>query len=585
MITDCVEIFKKSLAESSDALILNNYLPKDGTYMLYKIVDDKIDLVEQVDIKYIKKTDELRGKENKYYELVCYLDYHSKLLEMNKPIDPKKIIHTNNYLSFAVKKESLNLKKVTHEILEGYYNVLRNPIAKYEKKAKAKEIYANVESDFGVPDEALINKIETWIKANIFSIDVDTTKKDYLKLFFILEDENYTRELYEKEGNRYLIPNLYNSNDFNMKIGDIIYGLPNDNMGMNAKKPYLGNKTRKVQVPYLLEREEALIHYKFFDYLMGQASIGKMNVYIDTNKETIEFYKPTELPRRRVSGFFLRIQKGKEVEIHNWDQITNFNPNLAKPFYLKQVIKINPETLKQFELGYGPKTNLMELNRLIDNVFFSKSLFHNYFTAAGDLTITDGTIKSNLIMAREKLFGWFYKGEIQGVDKLLEKVSISLIKNSIRNGYEQKVKHQLNLRWSLMDYFSGTERMERKMEDVRTRLNVHINSKDEWEFTNDDEYYYAVGQLVSYYLTKVRTHKKNQSFINPFLNATSNDVIKRRLKQLYKRVNHDLSFMDFRGNNMAAHVFKYQPESVVNQELIIAGFTDSRLIYQPKEEA
>ena len=51
-------------------------------------------------------------------------------------------------------------------------------------------------------------------------------------------------------------------------------------MGMNSKKPYLENKTRKVKVPYLLNQQKALLQSQFFDYLLGEVSKGKYNFYV-----------------------------------------------------------------------------------------------------------------------------------------------------------------------------------------------------------------------------------------------------------------------------------------------------------------
>ena len=77
-----------------------------------------------------KKKKEIVGENDEDYFLIKQLDYYSKLLEMNKPIDPKKVIHTNNYLSIAVKKESIVSQKLTPEIIENYFQILSNPILK-----------------------------------------------------------------------------------------------------------------------------------------------------------------------------------------------------------------------------------------------------------------------------------------------------------------------------------------------------------------------------------------------------------------------------------------------------------------------
>ena len=47
--------------------------------------------------------------------------------------------------------------------------------------------------------------------------------------------------------------------------------------------------------------------------------------------------------------------------------------------------------------------------------------------------------------------------------------------------------------------------------------------------SNDEEYYYAVGQLLSYLIFKSRAGKKMQSMVNPVLNAKRDNVIKNEI--------------------------------------------------------
>lgn len=99
-------------------------------------------------------------------------------------------------------------------------------------------------------------------------------------------------------------------------------GLPDNNQGMNAKKLFLSVKTRKSVAPYLLNEEKALLQKQFFDYLTNFAMAGKYNVYVDLEKRDFYALKDNEYPMAPVSGFYLRIQKGKtEVEIRDQDVI------------------------------------------------------------------------------------------------------------------------------------------------------------------------------------------------------------------------------------------------------------------------
>jgi len=193
-------------------------------------------------------------------------------------------------------------------------------------------------------------------------------------------------------------------------------------------------------------------------------------------------------------------------------------------------------------------------------------------------------VKFNLLRARERLFAWFYKGSTVGLDSLFRQISLELIKNSIANGNYLKAKHQMNLRWSLMDYFAKSKEMEERMAQVRDSLRLHINTKEDWEFENEREYYYAVGQLVAFFISKTKGKKVPQSFVNPFLNAKRDEIIKKRLKDLYKKVNYDMEMNDFRAKNLTSHVMIYQPQGNVDQDMLIGGFNDGLLIFEKKVE-
>ena len=54
-----------------------------------------------------KKKGVLDGRDSPKYLDFCFLDYYSKLIDMNKPIEKKKIIHSNNYYAFFIKKRKL----------------------------------------------------------------------------------------------------------------------------------------------------------------------------------------------------------------------------------------------------------------------------------------------------------------------------------------------------------------------------------------------------------------------------------------------------------------------------------------------
>lgn len=579
MLKDCLEVFKTLLNENGDKYIMDSYIPADGTYVLAQLKNDSYEIREVIDIKLDKKTKEISGKSNSNFQDICTYDYNSKLIDMNKPIDGKKIIQSNNYLSFIIKKESLTNGKLCDERIDEYYNKLANPYLKYDK-GNSRKIYESVEEELGKVDIETLEKIKTWIKENIFNLNIDVSGKDYLKIFF-----EYTIEDYTKEGRRYLIPNIYNNNDFNINIGEGILGLPNDNMGLNAKKPYLENKTRKITVPYLANNEEVLLQKKFFDYLMNYAVVGKINVYVSNIDNEIKAYENGKLPDKNFNGIFLRLKKGKEVEIHDYDVITGYKPNLAKKFEFKNILKIDQSSKNISVQKYGKWGKLDDIQQVINEVFFSKFLISNYFTEPSDLSINDGNLKNNLLLSREVLFNWIYKGADNGVFSVLNRASLSLVKGSIENGYIPKASHQFNLRWSLINYFKGGKDMADVIHDIKDSLRVKINESITNKLDNDDEYYFAVGQLVNYLLSKSKGKKRPHSLANPFINGKNNSEIKEKLRKLYGKYSYDLDMNGKRFNNLYAMIIGYSPEGKVNQDLIVGGYLSNNLIYEKDKGA
>lgn len=578
MLGECLEVFGCYTEEERERRILNHYIPKDGTYIL---IGKNGEILSVTDFKLDKKT----GKINQSavdYKKFCYYDYHSDLVSMNKPQDAAKIIHSNNYLSFWVKKESISNGKLTQEIIDGYYDVLEHPEKKC-KKTKALSIYEKLESEIGQVDIETLHKNKEWIQEHIFSmnelgLDIDMGKKDYLKIFFEAEKEEYQRE-----GNRYFIPNIYNSNQYNVNVNDKILGLPDNNQGMNMKKPFLSVKTRKSIAPYLLNKEEVMLQKQFFDYLMNFAMVGKYNVYLDLEKRDFFAFKNDEYPLNSISGFYLRIQKGKEVEIHDQDVVPFFDNHLKRPFNYENKLGIEDEKNPIYEFGKICET-YQEMEAIINDLFFSKVLINNYFTEEEEIKVTDESIRRMLLLSRRKLFGWLHLGNEAGMRELLDQVSLELIKGSILNEHMQKAAKQLNLRLSLQQYWAkGGEDMADFSVELRENLKTKIYSEEYVGLESDKEYYFAVGQLARYFVYLSKAGKKKQSLINPFLNARMDEKLKDLLGKYFKKYNYDISVNARRVSRLYGMIEGYEPQAPVMQDMISAGFVIDNLLLQKKD--
>lgn len=601
MFKECLDVFSEML-KHEDNLILKGYIPADGSYVIVK----NDGTVKNADIKFDKKTRNLNCTDDTLLNDICFYDYHSKLISMNKPIDIKKVIHSNNYLAFAVKKESITTK-LTEAIIDNYYDTLKNPLEKkYKKSKEASKIYQKFEEDHGVVNITLLEKCRSWIKQHIFSIDklvnVDLEKKEYLKIFFEVfetneEDNKKNKELFIQEDNRYIYPNIYNNNYYNVEVDGKIQGIPDNNMGMNAKKPFLSIKTRKNPASYLLDGDTALLQKQFFEYLMNFATNGKNNIYVDIINNKIEAYSDKE-EREKFSGieagYYLRIQKGKELEIQVQDNLVNYQDKLLLNFNYQDFFKMNIENYPEYTKDIGIHSKRTSVGRLINEIFFSKYLLTNYFTDASDISVKDSVLKRMIVMYRNVIFDWIYKGIDNNFETAEKRFALDLIKNALINNYTLRAMTQLNLHWSFKDYFAelkqqGGEKMAEVATEIRESIKERVMSKEKVKMPiNDKEYYYAVGQLVAYFISLSKASKKSQSMINPVINISDDRVLKERLIQLYKKYNYAIEHYNVRFKNLFAMILAYKPDARTDKqtkdEMILFGYMDSNSIYTKKEE-
>lgn len=570
MIKDCLDAFKRlyGTEEEINQLIADNYILAEGTYIIvYNYVDYKVIEIDKENQKDIT---------NDYYKYLTERDYLSKLLDMNKPIDPKKQIHSNNYLTFFIKKDKI--KDIKEEVIINYYKILKKPINKYKNDKNKKQLYEKIEKKEGKPDIEQIDKCFKWVKENLNKLLSEIKNdKNYLKIFF---EESI--DIYKKESNKYLIPNLYNSNDYNITSDEITFGVPNDNLNLNTKKPYLKNKSRKNESPYLIDSNEVKNQKKFFDYLYIQACEKKNNIYI--GKDKIYALKQEESifnEEPQFNGYYLRIAKGKEVEIQDYD-IVSLDNNLLKNFETKKILNVDIPKDKA-KLEYKKVIEMKTLIHMINAIFFDKTLINNLFTEAKDISIRDSKLKSILLTSRKNFFDWFYKGRINGIKSKFDNISIKLIINSIIKGYYYKACEQFNLRQAILQYLEGGKEMN--YDKVVSTLREKINSRTTLKIESDDEYYFAVGQILNYFISKNKSNKKTHSLINPILNCKSDNLLKEKIEKLFKKYNYDIGINSKRFNNMGAMVLSYPPhqKTNVNNTILLAGYLSSSLIYEKTE--
>lgn len=578
MLRECVEIFTEIYNEKGERFITDSYELEPGDYFIVK--SDRS--YSHIKIERTKKIEENSNRRTiKDYEYLAERDYLSRLLDMNKPIDGKKQIHSNNYLSFFVKNNVLSeKKKELEESIEKYYEILKNPFLKYDKGEK-KRVYTQLEEKLGKPTEEKIQKNYEWIKENLYKIKEEIKDgKEYIKIFF---DEDI--EEYKKENERYVIPNIYNSVDYNVIINDETYGLPNNNLNLNSKKPYLENKTRKEKytVPYLLNEKEVFKQKKFFDYLYNMANSGKRNIYISSDKKEIIPLETKESLSDNFTGYYLRIRKDKsESAIERYDIIPDYRTEIYPEIKILDCLGNGDKG--KLEYGSSIRKN-SELAAVLNNLLFDGKLYGMIF---GELEVFDERIRNVANRYREIFFELIYKGDMKKFADNYKEIFLELIKNSLcKKDYITEAYDMFNLMTSIDDSIKKergmtVSRHQEIKEKFRNMFETGVG-----EIENDEEYFFALGQLAKFLISRNKITVKTHELAIRVIENRDVEGLKREIYKLFRKYAYDIGFYSTKFNTLYERVLGYEAESEkINMDRLLGGYLADSLIYEksPKEE-
>ena len=574
MIDEALEVFKKIYDKEGEKLVVNKHIPKDGTYILVNIKSGKI--IEKLNIFYDKKSKKIDGELNQYYGYFRAFDYYSNLVDMNKPMDPKKTIHSNQIYSFFIKKDSIRENKLTKSIIEGYKKNLLNPEEKYNSK-EAKELYKNIAEKLPKIEKDIVEDIFLWIEDNVNeNLLENDNKKDYLKIFFVEEDLDKSLEVFKNEHKRYIIPNIFNSNDYNKKIGETIYGLSNNNMGLNAKKAFLENKTRRVSTPYLVNTDEILLQYAFYNYLLPEVKQGNYFIYFLENEIIPRTYKEG-CPNG--AKYLLNASYSKDVDIKNFNVISK-NSSEEININFKEILHQKKKDTDEIEYG---NLNREKMMNNINKIFFYNSLLGNFLLNDGDLDIKDIEVKKLLMKYRNAFYKWFYLNDEAEVKKNIRKIYLDAVMVAIGNGHFFKASQQLDFGFCLEKYFYGKSELMEEIMNVKEVFLNHTLSEEEWEFSNDEEYFFAVGQILAYINYMRNSKAKSLNFIKQLTFVKNIDVLKEKIKKIVISYSHIFETKNKKINRTISNISLYQPKEI-RIDILLAGFTADIIFFKKREE-
>ncbi|CAA6825076.1 MAG: CRISPR-associated protein, Csh1 family [uncultured Sulfurovum sp.] len=556
MVYDILEVFKEEYHKSGDKLILGKYELKEGIYI--KVGNDssfKAFMVKRKNRELIF-TDIEGGLNSSAYEWLKPRDYYSEWLNANKAFFDKKI-HNINYLSLFVKIESFisddAKKRLNPNAIKEQYKSLCN----YEKfkKPKEKEILKTFQEQLSDRERRKdIIKKYRWIENNIDSVVVlakEHEVKNYIKIFF---DEPIER--YQEESEIYYAIKIFNDISFSQKIEDKVYGLSDSNMGLNSKKPYLEQKTRKEKAPFFIKKEDALLAKQFFDWLRFQNFMDKSPLGSD---------------------FFINRDFRDKALIIDFDHVPLKIDRLKGPIVIKNhlLIKKGKVLIEDERIVY---LNILEDK--VDEVLYNRQLKNNYY---GEVyKKLDNKFAGFIYSTRDAMVDYFKKYDDRAFYQVIEKYTTHLaIEHLVRSRF-LLAGLSLNIKFSLRK--KGEDTMNIK--EMQEKMIDRIEDADYTELSVE-EFFYIAGQMARYLTTQSEAYQKNGDMLEAYLRANSASKLKRVIESEYFKYKHKISLGYVKFNNAMSLIMSYEGNEKLslskNMDSFLVGALSENVFYMKRE--
>ncbi len=557
MIYDIIDVFRKEYEAKGDKLILDSYQLKDGLYVKinndesieYFIKSSRKVKVEGKSITEYDFKDTSGISQPKIYEWLKVRDYYSNVIDTGKSYDaPKKTIHNNNYLTLFMKIENFLEVEFSHLRAKLFKKVLSFKEFDSPNEKKILENFCHLIKPLSRKKDIVkkMKQLERFLP-QVKEFSKEYNPKEYIRIFFEKDEDAY-----KQESSIYIALKIYNKNKYSLEANDVVYGLSNDNMGLNDKKPFLEQKTKKISTPFMVTFNIAMQSKLFFDWLALQP------------------YKTDLLDNMFINKFS---DNGKAI-IGDFDYL----PVKIEEFKDEIVVKNHLHIKGKEDIKIK---NLLQLEMIVDEVFYNKQLKHNYFR--DDLKVSDFVSKrlQQLIFeTKYAMINYFKKYNEKEFYQVIRKYGSDFAIEHLRQNREYRAKESLNLKFSLLQHKGGAVM---DISGVQRRVIAKLETSDYGDLSSE-EFFYLCGQVAKYLLTKNKSGKKDADMLEPFLRAKSIKKLKDEIKFTFFKYKHEIGLNQTKFNNALALITAYEKDDVFDSDSFLVGVLSQNLFYMKKEE-
>lgn len=432
--------------------------------------------------------------------------------------------------------------------------------------------------------------------------------------------KNVSKELYKEANSNYIKDYVFNVDYFNQKIGQKTYGLSGYLNTASDKKPYLKHLTAPFDINYRIPQQKALLLNTFKRYVKeGAFKTNPLPIFIDRvelNKVVVNAVK-TKGKQINFREIIRVLFKDKQDDLGNYylfyfwggylkdlDFVSSFSYSLN--VRLREVIpKAEPNKGAPIKNIFQFESKILQpiFNNLLIQKRKNGTTSYRYFDEIDNNPKYNTATTWNLVMKYRKAFyDFIYKSRRQAVTNAMfhnimeETILDDMRHDEIKVGKDGKkyntkttdICRKLNIWFSLWNYF-GKEKttndltiMATKIEQHQERMRIIRDSKSNGHLKSDDEFAFAVGQVAYFLLSLSKAGNKTHALLEPFLQKTNIQELKKTLGNTFRAYNHEISFYKGRFDKLFSEVMDYELDGNLKELLpyLLAGYFSNSVIYE-----
>ncbi len=544
---------------------------------------------------------------SKKSEMNDYFDYCLELQTRVQPVsnakifNPNKKIFGNSCSGFALYFNKKNLKK---NLEKDGKALIQKEVEQYFKGASSFVIEEKHKDWVSKFQNFCIQNLVELLKSNSFYIEA----KDDFDVHLFLKMPNLSD--YQTIYDAYVAKNVFNKDDYNTKVDDVIYGVADTMSSFSDKKMYWRHKTAPFEFNYRMTGESAKVLWQFFE-LRKRVLPNPLPIFIDKaelNEKVIGLLKDNDEEKKITYSQIIKKVFENEKDKSNYYLL----------FFQKGVIadidiipafdyQLNIKIYEVFKLGgkqEGMINDVFEFEREVANKIFNNQLvvttkkgelWMKYFDNDIDATYMSENTYNQLLKYRKSIYDFVYKAKRESIQNfmfrdMMQQGILDDIKRdeTDKNGHSQReynIKEKLNIWFSLYNFFDNQNsiNMVNKTQDLWSKLK-ELGEKSDLHIQNDDEFAFATGQVIRYLLNQSMVAERNHSLLEPFLQKTEAGLLKLAIANTFNTYKHEIAFykgeIRYTFDRLMSQVMGFEPETKNMKELlplILAGYFSESL--------